>query len=107
MTTGGHLVLVLVDEGGRLGLVFALRLAVGATVAGFNERDGEFLCRISALRRSYGTLEAIEQRQLVLYYQPTIDCSRRQIKGVEALVRWHHPTRGLIPPDRPATVARG
>ena len=37
-----------------------LRLAVGATVAAFNERDGEWLCRVDALRRSYGTLKAIE-----------------------------------------------
>src|SRR4051794_12184244 len=40
-----------------------LRLAAGATVAAFNERDGEFLCRIETLRRSYGTLQAIEQRR--------------------------------------------
>lgn len=37
-----------------------LRLAVGATVTAFNERDGEWLCRVDALRRSYGTLEAFE-----------------------------------------------
>jgi 16S rRNA (uracil1498-N3)-methyltransferase len=41
-----------------------LRLAAGATVAAFNERDGEFLCRVEALRRSYGTLKAIEQYRL-------------------------------------------
>jgi 16S rRNA (uracil1498-N3)-methyltransferase len=41
-----------------------LRLAAGVTVAAFNERDGEFLCRVEALRRSYGTLKAIEQYRL-------------------------------------------
>ena len=40
-----------------------LRLASGATVAAFNERDGEFRCRIETLRRSHGTLQAIEQRR--------------------------------------------
>lgn len=40
-----------------------LRLAAGATVAAFNERDGEFLCHIDVLRRSHGTLKAIEQRR--------------------------------------------
>lgn len=40
-----------------------LRLASGATVAAFNERDGEFLCRIDLLRRSHGALQAIEQRR--------------------------------------------
>jgi 16S rRNA (uracil1498-N3)-methyltransferase len=40
-----------------------LRLAAGATIAAFNERDGEWLCRIDALRRSHGALKAIEQRR--------------------------------------------
>jgi 16S rRNA (uracil1498-N3)-methyltransferase len=40
-----------------------LRLAAGATVTAFNERDGEFLCRIETLRRSHGTLKIIEQRR--------------------------------------------
>jgi diguanylate cyclase (GGDEF)-like protein len=43
--------------------------------------------------------QAIEGEQLVLYYQPTVDCARRQVSGVEALVRWQHPQRGLIGPD--------
>jgi diguanylate cyclase (GGDEF)-like protein/PAS domain S-box-containing protein len=43
--------------------------------------------------------QAIEGGQLVLYYQPTVDCARRRVSGVEALVRWQHPQRGLIPPD--------
>ncbi len=42
---------------------------------------------------------AIDQQQLVLHYQPTLDCSTMIIRGVEALVRWHHPTRGLLYPD--------
>lgn len=41
---------------------------------------------------------ALDQRQFVLYYQPEIDLSTRKIVGVEALIRWVHPERGLIPP---------
>jgi diguanylate cyclase (GGDEF)-like protein len=41
---------------------------------------------------------AIEQEQLVLHYQPKIDLKTRRARGVEALVRWHHPQIGLIPP---------
>ena len=41
---------------------------------------------------------AIEQRQLLLHYQPKVDTHSGQILGVEALVRWQHPTHGLIPP---------
>jgi EAL domain-containing protein (putative c-di-GMP-specific phosphodiesterase class I) len=41
---------------------------------------------------------AIEQRQLVLHYQPKVDAHSGQVLGVEALVRWQHPTDGLLPP---------
>ena len=41
---------------------------------------------------------AIEQHQLFLVYQPKIRCSDQRFAGVEALVRWQHPTRGMIPP---------
>ncbi len=42
---------------------------------------------------------AIEHDELVLYYQPKIDFANARISGVEALVRWQHPTRGLLFPD--------
>ncbi len=42
---------------------------------------------------------AIDEQQLVLYFQPTLDCSTMTVRGVEALVRWPHPTRGLLHPD--------
>jgi EAL domain-containing protein (putative c-di-GMP-specific phosphodiesterase class I) len=41
---------------------------------------------------------ALDERQFVLYYQPEVDLSTRQIVGLEALIRWEHPDRGLIPP---------
>src|SRR5690606_22323815 len=42
---------------------------------------------------------ALDGDELVLHYQPKIDLRTNQIVGVEALVRWAHPTRGLIYPD--------
>jgi diguanylate cyclase (GGDEF)-like protein len=42
--------------------------------------------------------EALEQRQLFLQYQPTFDLQSERVIGVEALIRWRHPTRGVIPP---------
>ena len=42
---------------------------------------------------------AIERGQLLLHYQPKVDMRSRRVCGVEALVRWSHPSRGLIPPD--------
>jgi diguanylate cyclase (GGDEF)-like protein len=41
---------------------------------------------------------AIEDGQLVLHYQPKAELSSGQVRGVEALVRWEHPERGLLSP---------
>jgi len=45
-----------------------------------------------------GLRKAIEEQQLVVYYQPVMSPSDNLVCGFEALVRWNHPTRGLIPP---------
>jgi EAL domain-containing protein (putative c-di-GMP-specific phosphodiesterase class I) len=41
----------------------------------------------------------VERDQLVLHYQPIVALGNRAIIGVEALVRWRHPTRGLVSPE--------
>jgi diguanylate cyclase (GGDEF)-like protein len=43
--------------------------------------------------------EALDHGQLVLHYQPKLELATRRIDGVEALVRWHHPRRGAVPPQ--------
>mgnify|MGYP006075684677 CR=1 FL=1 len=43
--------------------------------------------------------KAIESDQLVLHYQPKIDFKTGELVGAEALVRWEHPLKGLVPPD--------
>jgi len=58
------------------------------------------LALIGELRR------AIEERELVLHYQPKISVRSGRIAGVEALVRWQHPERGLVMPDEFIPVAQ-
>ena len=48
---------------------------------------------------------AIQRRQLRLHFQPTVRTADQVITGVEALVRWQHPVRGLVPPLDFITVA--
>ncbi|MCF8208901.1 MAG: EAL domain-containing protein [Rhodoferax sp.] len=42
--------------------------------------------------------EAFEQQQFVLFYQPKVNMKTGLVVGVEALIRWQHPERGLLPP---------
>ena len=43
---------------------------------------------------------ALRGNQMELVYQPLIDLRTRSVAGFEALLRWRHPTKGLLPPDR-------
>ncbi|MGG3797860.1 EAL domain-containing protein [Metabacillus fastidiosus] len=43
--------------------------------------------------------QAIDQEQFILYYQPQIDVKTQKMIGVEALIRWEHPTLGMVPPN--------
>ncbi|MGH7750801.1 MAG: putative bifunctional diguanylate cyclase/phosphodiesterase, partial [Candidatus Dormibacteria bacterium] len=42
---------------------------------------------------------AVDRGSLFVHYQPIVDLVREEVIGVEALVRWNHPTRGMISPD--------
>lgn len=48
---------------------------------------------------------AISTNQFVLYYQPQIDLKTDKVTGVEALIRWNHPTLGMIYPDKFIPIA--
>jgi diguanylate cyclase (GGDEF)-like protein len=56
--------------------------------------DPDALVLLSELRR------ALEGDELALHYQPKVDLQSHKVIGAEALLRWRHPRRGMVPPDR-------
>ena len=57
------------------------------------------LAACDVLRDGRRLRAAVEQAELVVHYQPVIDLRTGHIAGLEALVRWQHPERGLLPPS--------
>jgi diguanylate cyclase (GGDEF)-like protein len=57
------------------------------------------------LQTEAGLRHALENRELVLHFQPIVDLSSGRIKSAEALVRWQHPVHGLVPPAQFIAVA--
>ena len=76
--------------------MYAAKRQGGSTFAVFEPRmehdSREELALQTELR------QALARNELVLYYQPKMDARSGLITGVEALVRWHHPVRGLVMP---------
>jgi diguanylate cyclase (GGDEF)-like protein len=64
-----------------------------------NDKSAERFKMVNGLR------EAIRSGQLLLMYQPQIQVATEEVVGVEALVRWDHPTRGLVSPGEFIEVA--
>jgi EAL domain-containing protein (putative c-di-GMP-specific phosphodiesterase class I) len=48
---------------------------------------------------------ALERGEMIVYYQPLVDLHTRQITALEALLRWQHPTRGLVSPAKFIPIA--
>ena len=71
----------------------------GGNTARSYERGMSASC-VDRLRLQGELSAAIRGGQFVIYYQPTVDLSSGQPRSVEALLRWRHPTRGLLMPER-------
>ena len=50
-------------------------------------------------------LDAVERSELVLHYQPIVDLREGKVSSLEALMRWKHPSRGMIPPSEFIPIA--
>lgn len=44
-------------------------------------------------------ISAIQTDEFIVHYQPKVDLSNGELSGLEALVRWQHPSQGMVPPD--------
>ncbi len=60
---------------------------------------------LNLLRTESDLRKALEREEFVVYYQPIISLDTQATIGFEALVRWNHPERGLVPPDNFIPVA--
>jgi len=60
---------------------------------------------VERLTLENGLRLALEKEELFLVYQPQIDIATGRITGLEALLRWQHPTLGLVPPDKFIRIA--
>ena len=49
--------------------------------------------------------QAVREGEFLLYYQPIVDARTREIEGFETLMRWKHPTLGMVPPARFVPIA--
>lgn len=60
---------------------------------------------VALLKLENDLRRAIERNEFKVYYQPIIDLATDEVSGFEALVRWYHPDRGLVPPDEFIAIA--
>jgi diguanylate cyclase (GGDEF)-like protein len=77
----------------------AMYRAKAAGRGGFERYDPEMHTElVQRVQLEADLRRALDEGELFLHYQPTIDLASGQIVGAEALARWQHPTRGLVPP---------
>ena len=77
--------------------MYTAKRAGGNTYALFESRMNEGLQEQLSLQ--HDLRHALERGELQLHYQPKIDARLGRLQGVEALLRWHHPTRGMVGPN--------
>src|SRR6185503_15619589 len=77
----------------------AMYRAKGQGLGRYEIFDPEMLSRVmTRLELETDLRKALERQEFIVHYQPIQDLKTHRIVGFEALVRWQHPTKGLIPP---------
>jgi diguanylate cyclase (GGDEF)-like protein len=76
--------------------MYAAKGSLGGFAMYSSEQDTQGASRLAMMAE---LRRAIDEGELVLYYQPLVSLRTGAITSVEALVRWMHPRRGLVPPD--------
>ncbi len=69
----------------------------------FNKKMHEQV--VESLKMENDLRNAIQKQELILHYQPIIAINNYKFEGFEALVRWNHPTLGIIPPSKFISIA--
>jgi EAL domain-containing protein (putative c-di-GMP-specific phosphodiesterase class I) len=94
-----HLLLVILERfRNQSGYSHGHDFTATQTQANSNSRSELQGVATQKLSLAHGIKRALSQNEFELYYQPICDLRTQQIAGYEALIRWQHPTDGLIPP---------
>lgn len=106
VTVGASIGIALAPSHGSLSseLLMKADLALYDAKAGRGRRTAIFDLAMLEVAEARRTTEselrgALERNEFELYYQPLVDAKTQKICAVEALVRWHHPQKGLVAPD--------
>ena len=98
------------DHGGNVRLLTKAAAAMQSVKRNGGDSHALFDPRIEAAHGEEASIarelqQAVVKRQLELFYQPRLDAATLQVSAVEALLRWRHPTLGLVSPARFIPIA--
>jgi diguanylate cyclase (GGDEF)-like protein len=93
----------------------AATLLQRADVAMYAAKETHTVCQVYSPGRDHNSAErlalaaelreAIKSHALEVHFQPVVELATGRVRGAEALVRWRHPTRGMLPPDEFIPIA--